>query len=441
MITSKSLKKLGLLGSLYVSQYIPIIFFLEALPVFMRQQGMSLEGIGMLSLLALPLTVNFLWSPLIDRYGFTRWGHYRFWIICLQLIVVGASAACAWLSIEEHFTIILISIFLLCCLCSTQDIATDALAVGLLSPDERGLGNGVQRGGAYLGSVIGGGGMLLLLSQFGWTATLLAIATIMLVALIPIFQHHETLPRQRNQHSHSQNLSQSYQIPQRGSDSQFSAQAVDSRNLFSLIISYLKIFTSFFSRPGIGHWLIILVLYTVGSFMASTMFRPMLVDIGLSLAEIGFLLGIVSYTAAIFGAVTAGLLIAPLGRKRSLLLFGLLETFATVTYILAAFGVTNRVFLYFAAILVHFTGSMASTTMLTVMMDKSQLDRAGTDFTIQNSFVYLGGIGAAALSGVITEAIDYQGTFALGIVISLISLILIAKSFSQINREILNLET
>ncbi|MEG4575957.1 hypothetical protein QUA56_25315 [Microcoleus sp. N3A4] len=47
MINPKSLKKFGLLGSLlYVSQFIPIACLYEALSVFMRQRGASLEAIG-----------------------------------------------------------------------------------------------------------------------------------------------------------------------------------------------------------------------------------------------------------------------------------------------------------------------------------------------------------------------------------------------------------
>jgi MFS transporter, PAT family, beta-lactamase induction signal transducer AmpG len=71
MISTKSLKKLGLLGCLYVSQFLPTAFLYQALPVFMRQQGVSLKAISFLSLLILPSALNFLWSPLLDRYSFT----------------------------------------------------------------------------------------------------------------------------------------------------------------------------------------------------------------------------------------------------------------------------------------------------------------------------------------------------------------------------------
>ena len=161
----------------------------------MRQEGMSLQIIGSLPLLAIPVMLKFLWSPLIDRYGFTRWGHYRFWIICLQLLVIFTVIGLGFFGINQNFIVLLLGLLSLSLLSSSQDIATDALAVGLLEPQERGLGNAIQTSGNYMGAVIGGGGMLILLSRWGWQATLLTMASIMLVALVPIFLHQERIKK------------------------------------------------------------------------------------------------------------------------------------------------------------------------------------------------------------------------------------------------------
>lgn len=79
--------KLILLATIYTSQFIPATFFIQALPVFMRQQKMSLNVIGFLGLLILPSGLKFLWSPLIDRYRLGKLGYYRGWIICFQLLL------------------------------------------------------------------------------------------------------------------------------------------------------------------------------------------------------------------------------------------------------------------------------------------------------------------------------------------------------------------
>ncbi|MEH1768434.1 MAG: MFS transporter [Nostoc sp.] len=401
MISTKSLQKLGLLGSLYMSQFIPTMFLFQALPVFMRQQGVSRQAIGLLSLLLLPSMLNFLWAPLLDRYSFTTVGHYRFWIICFQLLIACTTFAGGLLDIQHNFTALVICLFVMCFFCCLQNIATDALAVGLLDVNERGFGNGVQIGGSYLGAVIGGGLMLSLLNYWGWKATMFTLALLVVMALLPILWHKEP---KRNHQS--------------GAESQ------------RLTLAW-KNLVQFFRRPGIWRWLLILVLYLKGSAIAGTMYRPFLVDIGLSLGEIGFLLGVVSYSTGVFAALTAGLLINPLGRKRSLILFGLLQAVAIAIYLLPAFGVKSLPVLYLAAIAVQFSTSMASTTISTIMMDKSELATAGTDYSIQGSVASFSGIAAAAISGVIAEALGYRGVFAISVAIAVLGVAIIAIAFND----------
>lgn len=92
---------------------------------------------------------------------------------------------------------------------------------------------------------------------------------------------------------------------------------------------------------------------------------------------------------------------------------------------------TNLPTLYLVAISVQFATSMTSTALFTVMMDKSELETAGTDYTVQTSVIYLGGIVPAAISGVIAEVIGYQGVFAISITLFLVSIALIARTFDD----------
>jgi len=399
MISTKSWKKLGLLGSLYMSQFIPTMFLFQALPVFMRQQGVSRQAIGLLSLLILPSMFNFLWSPLLDRYSFTSVGHYQFWIICFQLLIACTTVAGGLLDIQHNFIALLICLFVMCFFCCLQNIATDALAVGLLDVNERGLGNGVQIGGSYLGAVIGGGVMLSLLNYWGWKATMFTLALLVIISLLPVLQHKE---RSRK-------------------------PVFESRHPTLAWKSLVK----FFRRPGIWRWVIILMIYLKGSAIASTMYRPFLVDIGLSLGEIGLLLGVVSYSTGVLGALMAGLLINPLGRKRSLIFFGLLQAVSIAIYLLPAFGVSNLPILYLAAISVQFSTSMASTATSTIMMDKSELETSGTDYSIQGSVASFSGIVAAATSGIIAEAFGYQGVFAISVAIAVFGVGVIGIAFDD----------
>ena len=70
----KPTRLFGLLGALYFAQGLPFGFFTQALPVMLRQAGVSLEGIGLTSLLALPWALKFLIAPRLDSTSSRRRG-------------------------------------------------------------------------------------------------------------------------------------------------------------------------------------------------------------------------------------------------------------------------------------------------------------------------------------------------------------------------------
>ena len=391
----------------------PFWFLYQALPVLLRQQGMSLEAIGLLPLVTIAVSFKFLWSPLIDRYSFARWGHYRFWIIFFQLWIVIITGICSFLDLATQLPLILLGLALIGIGCASQDIATDALAVRLLNPKERGVGNAVQGVGGSLGRMIGGGGMLILLNRLGWTFSLLTLAVIMLVALLPVIAYRE---------------------PQRF-DREVEIAASASTPANYRLLDYFKIFLRFSQQPGMGLWLVILGLYAAAHNLSATMFTPLLVDVGLSIPEIGALLGVFGAGMAMLGTLTGGLLISLWGRKQSLLVATGIAFLGTLSYFLPTFGFTQLPMFYGVISLVFFSLGMVGTTVFTIMMDKSRLNMAGTDYTIQTSLIGIGGIVSAALSGVLAEAVGYRGIFAISVLLMLGCIVLVIKRFTPTNRQ------
>mgnify|MGYP001795162027 FL=1 len=155
---------------------------------------------------------------------------------------------------------------------------------------------------------------------WGWKITLLAMSFIMAMSLIPLLFYKEQ---------------------QTNSNAQVKSGSVNN---------YLKNLTNFSRRPQMWKWLLILAIYPIAPYMASTMFRPLLVDIGLSLTDIGLLVGGVSYTSGLLGAVLAGVLITTIGRRRSLIIFSSLEVVALLLYLFPALGFKNSSILYLVAI-------------------------------------------------------------------------------------------
>ncbi len=389
-------EKLILLALLYVAQAIPLGFFTVALPAILRQRGVGLAQIGLVGALALPWLLKFTWAPLLDRFGSTRHGHFRSWIVPLQSLSALMVAVLALLDPTEQLPAILVVGGLFMLLAATQDIATDGLAVHNLSPDERGPANGLQVGGYYLGLILGGGGVLMVFDSLGWRGTLLAIAGVLCLPLVAALRFRET---------------------PRGGERVAGARA-GFRSL-----------ARFFRRRALGGWLLVVVVFRAAETAALAMFNPMLVDRGRSLEEIGVLLGVVTAAAAFAGAVVGGATIRALGRRQTLIVSMLAVSAAVALMILPALDSTSGGWMLFAcAAAVAFTGGAATAALYTNMMDACSARTAATDFTFQQSMAAGGPIVASVLSGIIATAVGYGAFFALVAIAAALTALLVARA-------------
>ncbi len=383
-----------LLALLYVSQAIPLGFFIVAVPSILRSEGLSLERVGLLSALAFPWLLKFLWAPWVDRIGSSARGHYRSWILPLQLSCVVVVAWISRLSVERDMGLLVVACALFMFLSATQDVATDGLAVRLLNADERGPGNGIQVGGYYLGQICGGGLVLILYSTFGWSTAVLIMAVLLALPISLVLRLEEP----PNPVAASQRVS-------------WSALG------------------QFFRRPGILVWVGVLLLWRAGETMVQWMVNPMLVDRGYSLAEIGVLLGVIGSLAALVGALLGGVAVGRFGRRPTLLLFGGLQVLALTSFALPALGVGGLSLLYAVISASAAIGGMATAALYTVMMDRSDEATAATDFTLQQSLAAIGPVLTASASGFSANALGYSGHFLVAAAVQLGAVVWVTMAF------------
>ncbi|ASP40438.1 MFS transporter [Bacterioplanes sanyensis] len=373
-------KWLALIG-LYIAQGLPHGFFGQAMPALMREQGMDLTLIGLLSLVALPWALKFLWAPWLDRVALIAGEHRRSWIIAMNysavalLLLLASQPMSYW--VDQGLWWMLAALLLVNLSMATQDIATDALAVENISYPQRGLGNAVQVAGYRIGMVIAGGGLVVTLGHWGWQATLLLLALLLAAATLPLWRF-QPKPHQVGEHSVWQQWRQ------------------------------------LFARGGIVWWLLMVITYKFGDAFGTQMVRPLLVDTGLQLTELGWLMGTYGFSAGLLGAVVGGWSIRYLGRQTALLAFLLLEGLALLSYV----GISGQPQLPWTQILLavgleHVAGGMATAALFTVMMDYCRPSHEASDYALQSCLVIVAGLLASALSGLSATHLGYDGHFAL----------------------------
>ncbi|MEM7557119.1 MAG: MFS transporter, partial [Cyanobacteria bacterium P01_A01_bin.84] len=181
----------------------------------------------------------------------------------------------------------------------------------------------------------------------------------------------------------------------------------------------------FFKQSGMLRWILILAIYMMGVTIASTMSLPLLVDLGMSMTEIGVMSGIVSFGGGFIGSILGGFLLKPLGRKRGLIIFGILMAVAIAIWTLPILGFTSLPVLYLVATGLHFTYSMACVPMFAIAMDHSRQGNAGFDYTLQMTIIFIGSLLAGSGSGFITEAFGYLTAFAIASLLCLLGVLLV----------------
>ena len=92
----------------------------------MTVEGVSLATIGIFTLVGIPYTWKFLWSPLMDRFVPPFLGRRRGWLVIAQLAIAGLIAAMAMSNPRDDLAWIAVLAVLLAFTSASQDLAYDA---------------------------------------------------------------------------------------------------------------------------------------------------------------------------------------------------------------------------------------------------------------------------------------------------------------------------
>jgi len=352
----------GLFVPLYMSQFLAIGFLFTALTAISRDRGNDLEDVGVIYVLGMVWAVKFLWAPLVDKFGSSRRGHYRSWLLWTQPLSVVAILAIIPLDVVSDLWVILAMLAVVAILSATQDVATDALAVRTISGSGRGGINGLQVGAGFVGDIIGGGLVLVVYDWWGWTPAILTLAVCTALPVIGVLRYREP------------------------GLVQVEPTAPPRPTMRSL-----------FRQRGAARWAFVLTpLMALGMPGAYGLMIPIMMDAGVSVGAVGMLSNGVGGVIGCVAAIAAGLAIPKLGRKRALVLYGLGQIVA-IAAILPVVWIGGMFWVLVAIVLLNIFNTASYAAMYTVNMDYARPGSAGSDFTVQTSISYALRFGSAGI--------------------------------------------
>lgn len=366
-----------LFTALYAAQGVPYGFFTLALPALMRQAGMSLTLISFTSLLYWPWALKFLWAPYLDYLGTPRR-----WLLSLQFAGVGSALVLACLDWHSYWPLA-VGAMLFNMVAASQDVVTDGLAVRMLSSKDLGLGNGIQVGAYRLGMFVGGTALLSIFVLVNWATMFVCMAALLLLTTLPVLR----LP------------------------SVAMAKPSTPPDVRLLAVQWLRRLLT----PGMLMLMLLIFCYRIGDAMISQHLIPFMVDQQLSLLDISKLKGAVGSTTSLIGALLGGWFAFCVTRRTLLLTAGLAQAASFAPYLLVASGIGGRELLWIATAGEGLIGTVATVALFTLMMDGSDPEHAGTDYTLYASAVVGINLLGGLLGGLLGDAFGFTAMFGIAI--------------------------
>ncbi len=390
-------RKLALLSALYLAQGLPFGFQAHALPVHLREGGASRTLIGLAGALSLPWVLKALWAPLVDRYGSARFGRRRSWLVPLQALLVLTCALTAF--VHDHLPALLGLVFVLNLLAATQDVAVDGLAVDLLAEGELGLGNAAQVCGYKLGMIAGGGTLVWACGRlgWGWTGVFLGMAALTALVLVAVLAWREPPPAATRKND---------ALPATLGD----------------VLRALRRAAS--SRAGL--WLLVFLgTYRAGESLVDAMFKPFLVDAGLTREQIALWIGTYGMVASFAGSLLGGVL-ASRGRLWTLVFWAALlrcvplAAQAELADLARHPGGLETWHVIAVTCAEHLASGVLTTALFAFMMSRVDRTIGASHYTLLASVEVLGKSPGVWASGALAERIDYAPLFSLGALSSVV---------------------
>ena len=357
---------------------LPLALTGGTLQAWMTVEGVSLATIGIFTLVGVPYTWKFLWSPLMDRFVPPFLGRRRGWLVITQLAIAGLIAAMAVSNPREDLAWIAVLAVLLAFTSASQDIVYDAYRTDIAKPEQPGLAAAFTVVG-YRGAMLTSGAAALVLvagsgflPALGWKNTYLVMAGLMVVAALVTLWGREP-----------------------------EIEAPTPRTLEDAVLLPMR---EFFSRPGAWVLLALVILYKLGDAFAGSLTTAFLLrGVGFPLDMVGYVNKGMGLAATIAGALFGGVIMVRLGLYRALMLFGVLQAFSNLGFMALAYAGKSYPMMVFAVGFENLTGGMGTAAFVALMMALCDRRFTATQYALISALSAFGRVYVGPAAGYATD--------------------------------------
>lgn len=375
----------------------------------LRDVGLDLGSIGLISLASFFYLLKFLWAPLLDRHAFPLLaflGRRRSWLLFSQLLVAVSLGALALmrpeLGVAGLVTWVLVGSFA----GATQDSVVDAYRIEVAPAEAQAALAATYTLGYRFGLILGGAGALYLAEFQGWPRAYLAMSALMLLPVVATLLCREPVAPESSV-----------------------VRRIDFAGAF------WQPFASYFANNGVALGLVLLVF--VGCFkfpdqVIGVMAGPFYLDSGYTKADIATVAKLYGIWAGIAGAFAGGMAVAAFGIRRMLLVAAIGVALSNLAFLLMA-EYPSQIWAFYAAITADnlFQG-FAGVVLIAFMSSLTDRNFTATQFALLVSLANLPGKFAGGVSGFLVEATSYSVFFVFSALTVVPTLLLLAWLWRRI---------
>jgi MFS transporter, PAT family, beta-lactamase induction signal transducer AmpG len=404
-------RRVAVMLALGFSSGLPLLLVLGTFSARLAFSDIDVKTIGLFSYLALPYSLKFLWSPVVDKLDLPilapRLGRRRAWMVLAQLCVAGALTLMAFADAANHLALLGLGAFLVAFSAATQDVVIDGWRIDAVGTEMQGVMAATSNLGYRIALITAGAGALVLAHWAGWTAAYLSMAVLMGVGIVaalaaPVIDRApETAPA-----------------------------AALPRLPWSPARAIVEPVADLYGRLGPRLWaiLIMVALYRMPDFVSGVMANPLYRTVGYSLPEIAAVTKLYGIWVGIFGSFVAGWGIVRFGLYPTFVVGGALAAAVHLSLSWLAYGPPELWRLTIAISIDNFGGGFAGTALIAYMSGLTGAGFAASQYALLSSLYALPGKLAAGSAGFVVAAFGFPAFFAataaMGIPVVILSLVL-----------------
>ncbi|MBF0360585.1 MAG: AmpG family muropeptide MFS transporter [Oligoflexia bacterium] len=356
------------------SSGLPLLLTLTALQAWMKDEGVNLKTIGMVSLIGLPYTLKFLWSPLFDRFVLPvcGLGRRRSWMLVVQILLGLSIAAMAFARPKEDPLTVVILAIIVTFFSASQDIVLDAYRREILSDEELGLGSSIFVNGYRVAMLLASSGALILADNLkSWPTVYVIMGFFMLVGIITTLFADEP-----------------------------EINAPPPKTLQEAVVGP---FLDYFKRDYALWILAFILFYKLGDTLASAMSTPFYMDIGFTKSQIGYVVKTFGIGSMLLGTFVGGGLILRLGIYRSLWVFGILQMISILPFSYLANAGAVITLLMVMVVIENFCFGMGTAAFVALMGSMTNRRFTATQYALLSSLMGIPRVILSAPMGKVAE--------------------------------------